>query len=938
MPAHAAQVEGARGGPVPDATRAAADRLARALPPAVEPSSGARVDGQVVSPTLTQVGDHLSAIGALGNQTISLDPTEGFALDTSAGAVTLAPVWAEPGSSAALVNGDSALFTDVQSGLDALLRPTAAGVATVLQVDDALASTTFAWSVTAPRGESLRALDDGGVAVVATDSGGETVDAPVSTSGIDEPETLADPGDQYAEARTEVASADAETDERLLAVIHAPEAQDAAGRPVPTRLEVDGDVVKVVVDHRALGVQYPVTAATSASAPEAWRKPWRESLATGTVQDGPDGLQKVLLPDGEVLLTHGPDPRVPDRPRSDAALFDPEVGEDGLGAEDPVEPLEGHTDGAEPDPEASWLHPEPTGLPPVPGGDPVCADRGRKRVQVMMSSSRPLDDPDRKYLTRRIRRIVKGMNVKLMGEALDSGNEDTPRRLVVACEPSGRLAVRHFETIDSTFEEVVSKAKAAGATDGNTKYLIFEEGANPQPFCGEANMYDDERPTTRNLNNGRRGLAASGAGNDATDGDDLYEGGYAIVYGHVDGEEGCWDVDTALHENGHTMGAVQNNAPDSNTLTHCDDGFDVMCQDDRSDEDIANGVPLTYREDVCPPGPRGWRYDCDYDTYFDAGPESGEYLDENWNIGTRENLFLNFSKPAKPDETFVFTGNNGDEDGDPFGGIWRGLDDGMDRPVEIDHGSNDRSALSPDAQEVVYTGPSDTHPCFEVRIMESDGGGQRPLWDCGAKGLRPANNARFSPSGRSVVFDDGSDIWITDLNGASQSKLIAWANSESQPAFTVDGEQLLLSSNGTPEGQPFPFDPMVGGRVAIYRVWRDGTEPEKLTDFGQFIRAYHARPSPDNERIAFEAVPTGSNQAGIYVMNADGSGAVRIGEGTSPDWTPGGEVVWGEPDFSDGGWNLTAAQPDGSGRRVLLERLYQGLQAAFRQPSLLYYP
>ena len=52
----------------------------------------------------------------------------------------------------------------------------------------------------------------------------------------------------------------------------------------------------------------------------------------------------------------------------------------------------------------------------------------------------------------------------------------------MACEPSGRLAVRHFVTADSSFEEVVSQAKANGATEKRSDVLAFAD----LEFCLES--------------------------------------------------------------------------------------------------------------------------------------------------------------------------------------------------------------------------------------------------------------------------------------------------------------------------------------------------------------------------------------------------------------------------------------------------------------------
>ena len=950
-PADAVVVERGNGAPAGARARDAATTLAAALPQAVAQSSAARVDGQIVAPTLAPVGDHLSAVGALGNPTVAANPAGGFALDTPRGAVKVAPVFVDSAAStAAIVNGDSAVFAGIQSQVDALLRPTAVGVATVLSLRDQLAPETIAWSVQVPRGETLKALPDGSVAVGAGDSAqASRGEAAASTTGIADPAALTDPAAQYSDGRSAARDADAATARDLVAVIQPPQAADASGRPVPTRLEVKGDVVTVAIDHHEGGHDYPIAVATSVTAPDSWERPWREAPGTGPAQPGPDGLLKVRLPDGQVLLTHGPDRKKPGQTGPDEGLFDPELDNGGTGTEDPVEDPDAHTDGL--DAPSRSTTPGDVGLPPVPGGDPVCASRGKKRLQVMYSSSRALDDEFRPFLTRRIRRIVKGMNVKLYGEGLDSGSENTPRRLKVVCEPSGRISVEQFVTTGSSFEDVVSEAKAAGATDGNTKYLIFEEGANPGNddeflICGEGNMYDDERASARNLNNGRKGEPLSGAGTDSTDGDNLYEGGYAVVYGHPDGEEGCWNVDNAMHENGHTMGAVQNNAPASTTRTHCDDGLDVMCYDDREQEDIDNGVPDTYREDVCPPGPRGARYDCNYDTYFDARPEDGEYLDDNWNIGTQENVFLNFSKPPRVDEAFVFAG--GDED-TATGGIFRETDDDRERPVVIagNHECGEQfcltpeePALSPDAQQVAFIGQGSSNVCFDLRLMDADGGDKHSIWKCAGRENEFATRPSFSPSGRTVVYDDAADVWTMSLYGTELRRVVDWGQVQYQASFSPDGQYVLFTSEGTPNGTRFEPDPVAFDRSAIYRVDRDGANPVKLTDHSEFVRMSHARYSPDGTQIAFEGTRVGEQfNIGVYVMDADGTN-VRVLSPTDawkPTWTTQGEVAFSE--FSaDNTWDVVAMRPDGTGHRTLVGDLSFASAPSFRQPSPLYYP
>ncbi len=62
----------------------------------------------------------------------------------------------------------------------------------------------------------------------------------------------------------------------------------------------------------------------------------------------------------------------------------------------------------------------------------------------------------------------------------------------------------------------------------------------------------------------------------------------------------------------------------------------------------------------------------------------------------------------------------------------------------------------------------------------------------------------------------------------------------------------------------------------------DGSGVERLRDneYVDYVPAW----SPDGGRIAFSSFHEGD--VGIYVMNADGSGVVRLAEGYLPAWSP----------------------------------------------------
>lgn len=88
------------------------------------------------------------------------------------------------------------------------------------------------------------------------------------------------------------------------------------------------------------------------------------------------------------------------------------------------------------------------------------------------------------------------------------------------------------------------------------------------------------------------------------------------------------------------------------------------------------------------------------------------------------------------------------------------------------------------------------------------------------------------------------------------------------------------------------------GDYEIYRMNPDGSDPVDLTN----IEGYDGQPSwsPDGTRIVFTSGRNGDSEfppadQEIYVMNADGSGVVRLTENQTPDsdaaWSPDGTMI-----------------------------------------------
>ena len=90
----------------------------------------------------------------------------------------------------------------------------------------------------------------------------------------------------------------------------------------------------------------------------------------------------------------------------------------------------------------------------------------------------------------------------------------------------------------------------------------------------------------------------------------------------------------------------------------------------------------------------------------------------------------------------------------------------------------------------------------------------------------------------------------------------------------------------------------------IYLARSDGSGLTRLTD-GPGVEE-HPSWSPDGQRIVYSEYETGT----LWVMNADGSGKVWLGEGSAPHWSPDGRrIVYSRGD------GVCVMNADGSGRR-----------------------
>jgi hypothetical protein len=226
-------------------------------------------------------GEELSSAGALTSSTISKENAGEFAVNTRDGELSLTPLDTSPeASTPTVVDGAAALFAGIWPAADAIVRPDALGVTTIVQLRSPEAPTSFSWEVGLGPGQHLHQLADGSVAVVEGPPAPDgslwqgplgnalealTLPAASAQSIPGEPwrqETQA----QYAAATSSVTAAELQTGGAALMVLESPTATDGRGGNVPTSLRVVGSTITVSVSLVPTTV-FPVALAATVAAP-----------------------------------------------------------------------------------------------------------------------------------------------------------------------------------------------------------------------------------------------------------------------------------------------------------------------------------------------------------------------------------------------------------------------------------------------------------------------------------------------------------------------------------------------------------------------------------------------------------------------------------------------------------------------------------------------
>jgi TolB protein len=231
--------------------------------------------------------------------------------------------------------------------------------------------------------------------------------------------------------------------------------------------------------------------------------------------------------------------------------------------------------------------------------------------------------------------------------------------------------------------------------------------------------------------------------------------------------------------------------------------------------------------------------------------------------------------------------------------------------TRLTHGLNGkRPSWSPDGARVAFESRQDSN--HYLYVVNTDGSNLTELVnnDFGFYGLS------WSPDGTRILFatshNDNDEIFVINADGSELTNLSNHPASDMYPAWSPDGTRIL-------------FETYHDDNDEIYVMNIDGSGRTNLTNHP----AEDSSPawSPDGTHIAFASdreKTEGSNifnDTEIYVMNADGSGLIRltnrVGFDAYPSWSPDGTRIAFTSKRSDD-WTIHIVNADGTGLYYLI--------------------
>ncbi len=184
----------------------------------------------------------------------------------------------------------------------------------------------------------------------------------------------------------------------------------------------------------------------------------------------------------------------------------------------------------------------------------------------------------------------------------------------------------------------------------------------------------------------------------------------------------------------------------------------------------------------------------------------------------------------------------------------------------------------------------------------------------------------WSPDKTKIAFSSYRDgdwgIYTMNADGSGQTRLTNSPAADVNPAWSPDGCKIAFYSERDGNWEIYTMNPNGSTQTNITNT--SGASEGQIRNVGLSVPFYYSEDiawSRDGSKIAFSSDRDGNWE--MYVMNANGSGAIRLTNTPTaveghPTWSPDGTQVAFHASVSSRNWDIYVVNVDGSNMRTIV--------------------